>query len=246
MIKRIKFTQEAFEKYLDNLNDKFGTSILWNTLQGKSEYGSGKSEKGYQKIASAKASGAAMKLGLNEERTAFYTKCLGAAFPAFGKGGKKLIEEYAFDNDLYFDEIETMASVVEESFSQSGKFVVEGLREILLELFDASKDSTVKEIELAKLYHEYAEILKIFDSVSRDKFFEGEKFLDNLIETKIAEAGIIGCKKELATYKNSLEIKPKEMTAEGKENYFKCIDQYKEYSGDECLINFILYANDPA
>ena len=245
MIRRIKFTAEAFEKYLDGLNEKFDTTIIWNTLQNKSEYGIDRCEKGYQKVASVKATIMANKLGLNLERASFYTKCLGAAFPAYGKEGKKCVVEYAKSYNLPYDEKEIMASVIEESFAQSGKFVVVGLREVLLELFDISKDSDIKEIELAKLYHEQMEILKIFDKISKDEYDRNEKLLDELIDTNINEIGISGCKKKLQEYKNSLQVKANEMTVEEKLKYFDAIDLYKEYSGDECLINFIIFAENP-
>lgn len=242
MVKRIRFTADAFEKYLDGLNEKFNTSILWNTLSRKSEYGMTKSEKAYQTRAAFKAALMAQKLGLNEERTSFYSKCLGAAFPLFGKEGKKCIEEYAIIHDLPYEQKETMASVIEECFAQSGKFVVEGLREILLELFDESSDSDVPEIELAKLYHEQMEILKIFDRISSEEYAESEKRLDEQIDQQISEIGIAGCKKQLIAYKENLHAVPASMTEEEKEDYFKCIDQFKDYSGDECLINFTLHA----
>ena len=62
MIRRIQFTPEAFEKYLDGLNEKFDVTILWNTLQEKSEYGMSKSEKGYQARAAFKAASMAKNL----------------------------------------------------------------------------------------------------------------------------------------------------------------------------------------
>lgn len=246
MVRRVRFTAEAFEKYLDGLNEKFDTTILWNTLQGKSEYGTDQSEKGYQKVAAVKASMMARKLGLNEERASFYTKCLGAAFPAFGKEGRKRVEEYAVAYDLPYDEKETMASVIEESLSQSGRFVVEGLREVLLELFDETKDSSIKEIELAKLCHEQMEILKNLDRTSRDKFNEGEKRLDEEIEKNIKKLGIAGCKHQLIGLKKSMKATPAAMTMEEIENYYSLIDSYNDFSGDECLINFVLHAVNPA
>ena len=244
MIKRIRFTAEAFEKYLDGLNDKFGATIIWDTLQGKSEYGTTKSEKGYQIIAADKAAIMAEKLGLNAERTAFYTKCLGAAFPPFGQEGKKLMREYAYVYDLPYDEKELMASVIEESFSQSGKLVVEGLRDILLVLFDRTKDSDIPEIELAKLYHEQMEILKLFDKVSREDYVEGEQLLDEEVNKNINTIGITECKKQLMAYNVGSQATANNLTTEEMEKYFGIIDQYKEYSGDECLINFMLHAKN--
>ena len=241
MVKRIRFTAEAFEKYLDGLNNKFDTSILWITLQGKSEYGAVKSERIYQTSTAFKAAMMARQLGLNEERASFYAKCLGAAFPAFGKEGKKRLEEYAIAYDLPFDEKETMSSVIEESFSQGGKFVVEGLREILLELFDESKDSDIQEVELAKLYHERMEILKIIDRKSKAEFEETERLLDEEIGKSINGIGIVRCKRRLMEYRKSMPKESGGMTMEESESYYKRIDQYREYSGDECLINFILY-----
>lgn len=241
MIRRIQFTPEAFEKYLDGLNEKFDVTILWNTLQEKSEYGASKSEKTYQARATFKASLMATKLGLNEERTSFYAKCLGAAFPPEGAEGKKRIQEYANVHGLPYGEKELLASVIEESFQQSGKFVVEGLREILLELFDESKDSDIREVELAKLYHEQMEIMKIFDRTSEEEYAEGEKLLDEEIDEEIGEFGIAGCRKRLAEYKAALPVAVRPMTAEETEAYYQRIDSYRDYAGDECLIHFILH-----
>ncbi|MBQ7653418.1 MAG: hypothetical protein IJS93_03510 [Clostridia bacterium] len=241
MIERFKCSKEDFEDYLNEQNQDFENTTVWNTLQGKSEYGSTKGEKGYQRIAALKARLTAKKLGLNEERAAFYTKCLGSAFPAFGKEGEKRIEEYALSHELPFDEVELYSSVIEESLDSSGGFVFEGLREILLELFDKTKDSVIKEVELAKLYHEQMEILKIFDSISKEKYVEGEKFLDEEIEKNIDKIGIIGCKKQLIDYKKGIKAEIPSMTKEEKERYYKALDNYKEAFGDEFLIKFVLH-----
>ena len=245
MLNRVKFTAEAFEKYLDGLDDKFNTSIVWDTLQGKSEYGTAKSEKGYQTVAAIKAALMARKLGLNEERASFYTKCIGAAFPPYGNEGKKCIKQYAAFSDLPYDEKETMATVIEESIVQSGKIVVEGLRELLLDLFDEAKDSDVKEIELAKLYHTQMEILKLFDRVSPEHYTDGEKLLDDKIDKTIEAVGISECKRRLIDYKHALPVNTNGMSDEEKEKYFASIDAYREYAGDECLVNFILHAHNP-
>lgn len=244
MVKRIRFTPDAFEKYLDGLNEKFDTTIAWNTLSRKSEYGLTKSEKGYQKVAVLKASFWARKLGLNEERACFYTKCLGAAFPSFGKEGKKRVEEYAILHDLPYEEKEIMSSVIEESLFQSGRFVVEGLREILLELFDESKDSNSEEIELAKLCHEQVEILKFYDRASKDGYAQHEKPLDDEIERHIDEFGIVELKRRLMQREQSLPPNPIAMTSEEEESYFKYIDMYNDHLGNERLINFILHATN--
>ena len=244
MIKRIKFTPEAFERYLDGLDDKFNTTILWNTLSKKSEYGAAKNEKAYQMIAASKATQMARKLGLNEARVTFYSKCLGAAFPACGIEGKERIVEYAIEHDLPYDEVDTMASVVEESFSQSGKFVVEGLREILLDLFDCTKCSDCREIELAKIYHEQMEILKIVDSISQAAYDEEESRLDAKIAAEIDEIGIIKCRRRLSVYRKEYRASDA-MTAEEIQQYYEIIDKFREYAGDECLINFILHAPNP-
>ena len=166
---------------------------------------------------------------------------MGAAFPPDGAEGKKRIQEYASVHDLAYDEKELSTSVIEESFQQSGKLVVEGLREILFELFDESKDSDIKEIELAKLYHEQMEILKIFDRTSEEEYAEGEKLLDEEIDEEIGEFGIAGCRKRLAEYKGALPVAPRTMTAEEREAYYRRIDSYRDYAGDECLIHFILH-----
>lgn len=240
MIERFKCNKEDFEDYLNEQNQDFDNTIVWNTLQGKSEYGSKKSEKGYQKIAAIKATLMAKKLGLNEERTSFYTKCLGAAFPVYGKEGKKCLEEYAKTYNLFFDEKEIYTSVIEESLDSSGGFVFEGLREILLELFDKTKDSQIQEVELAKLYHEQMEILKKSD-ISREKFIESEKLLDEEIDKSINEIGITNCKNRLKKYRYDLGTNNSRMTKSEKEEYFKRLDSYREAFGDECLIKFVLH-----
>lgn len=244
MVKRIKFTTEAFEKYLDGLNEKFDTTIAWNTLEGKAEYGTVKSEKGYQSRAAFKAASMAREIGLNEERTSFFVKCLGAAFPAFGKQGIQCVEEYAIIHDISYDKKETMASVIEESLAQSGRFVVEGLRDYLLELFDVSADSGIDEIELAKLFHIQMEMLKILDRSSSEEYEEGERLLDEEIPERIKEIGIVGAKNQLMEELKSAPAPIEVITEEEKEHCFKRMDEFREYSGDECLINYILHARN--
>ena len=245
MVKKIKFTAEAFEKYIDGLSEKFDTTIVWNTLLDKSEYGSDKSERAYQILAISKATSMARRLGLNISRVSFYVKCLGSAFPAYGREGRKRIEEYAAICELPYEEKEVMASVIEESFAQSGKFVVEGLREILLELFDKSNVSSIKEVELAKLYHEEMEVLKLLDT-SSNALLENQKRLDEMIEKNIDKLDISEIKKMLIDEKKSLEANTNQMYQNEIEKYYKLIDQYYEYAKEECLINFILHAkNNP-
>lgn len=246
MVKRIKFTPEAFEKYLDGLNEKFETTIVWNTLDNKSEYGFAKSEKFYAVIAAHNAASMARKLGSNEERVSFFTKCLCSAFPAYGKEGQKRMEEYAIAYDLPYDEIEIKASVIEESFSQSGKFVIEGLRDILLKLFDESLDSGVPEIELAKLYHAKMEASKAAEHVSESECEERKNGLDREIEDGIHSVGIVACKERFLMMETQYPESKVTMTQEESERYYRLIDLYRAYAGDECLIQFMLHAKNPA
>ncbi len=245
MIERFKCTPEDFEDYLNEQNQGFDQTMVWTNLQGKGEYGLKKSERTYQNVVAEKAFAMAKELGLNAERASFYAKCLGAAFPAYGQEGLKCIEEYAKAHDMPFEEKEILASVIEEALDWSGGFVFEGLRPILLELFDLAKDSEIPEVELAKLYHEQMEILKILDGTFKKDYARSEKALDEKIEANIREGGIACCKKWMTEQKESLDSWRPCMGKEEKENYFKTLDGYREYAGEECFVKFILHEENP-
>ena len=241
MIERFKCSKEDFEEYLDEQDQYFNDTTLWKILEKKSDYDSGKYELGYQVKAASKAKAMASKLGLNDKRVSFYTKCLGAAFPMYGREGRKRFEEYAKAHNIPYDEKEVFASTIEEALDWSGGFVFEGLRPILLELFDLEKDSTIQEVELAKLYHEQMEILKPYTNISSQAFLNEEIILDEQIEKEIKKLGISATKHQLIEYKNTRNINLATMEDEEIEDYYKKLDSYKDYAGDECFIKFLMH-----
>ena len=70
--------------------------------------------------------------------------------------------------------------------------------------------------------------------------------MDEEIDKNVLEIGIAGCRRQLRALKETQRVQVEAMTPQEQEDYYKLIDSYKEFSGDECLINFMLYAKNPA
>ena len=73
---------------------------------------------------------------------------------------------------------------------------------------------------------------------------EEESRLDAKIASEIDEIGIIKCCRRLSVYRKEYRASDA-MTAEEIQKYYEVIDKFREYAGDECLINFILHAPNP-
>jgi len=241
-----RYEVKNFDTYLQRLNKNIENTIMWKKLQEKSEYGSDRSEKGYQKAAILKASRYARNLGLDIDKTELLTKLLGSYFPSQGEEGKKIIREY-INQHMDISEPEFIANYIEYDLDSSGHMLAKGLREMIIELYDDSKVSDISEIQLAKLCHEIAETLKHADRESRDNMRQADKQIESEVYDKITSMGIAGYRKELKE-KNakSAQSMPK-MTDAEREEYQSSIEKYnKSFIINEGIYNFSSLKTGPS
>lgn len=225
-----KYKVKDINYYLESLNEYFNDSNMWRTLQQKSEYGSNRSEKGYQQINALKASTMARELGLSPDKTELFTKILGAYFPQYGAEGKKCVREYLNEKNINISDSELASFFVELDLSKCHIMISSELKEILLELF-SEKQSSFAEIELAKLYHEMTETLKCLYDESIQNYNELEQYFDNNSLQNIKELGIIGYRKKIIELKSSMPQKKYKMSEEEKISYKNLIDDYVKLFG---------------
>ena len=221
-----KYNVVDFKQYLEGLNDLFDVTNMWRKLQNKAELGLDKSEKGYQTIAAINAEMTAEKLNLNPKLASLFTKILGCYFPACGSEGKKCLLEYANSHGLNISEVDLAVNMIEYDLDLSNVLVANGLSDVLRELFDENKVSQIPEIELAKLYHEITEVLKLAYAESREKYEEAKKIFDDEVVVKIQEKGINGYLNDIKSLKVSMKKNEIKMTEEDKKAYCDSINLY--------------------
>lgn len=234
-----RYDVEDFDKYLRTINKYFNDAIMWRKLQEKFEYGSNRSEKGYQQVASLSAKDLARKLGHSEEKTELFVKILGSYFPQYGEEGKNCIREFLAENKIEISEPELASSFVENDLDNSGFMIASGLKEVLVELFDFEKNSGENEIELAKLYHVVTELLKSIYSHSREKYKEYMNHFDEELLTNIKQNGIYNYRKIVEKKVKLIKQNSEKMSESEKEEYKNKIYSYTKTFKDEGLYRFI-------
>ena len=141
-------------------------SKMWSTLQSKSEYGSNRSEKGYQLVAMTMAGNIARKLNINPDLAETLTMCRGAYFPAYGQEGKKVIMEYLKKHNINISESDLAREYVEYDLSQSGNVIAPEFDEMLRALFNENDTSNIPEVDLAKICSKTISDVKLVEQSS--------------------------------------------------------------------------------
>ncbi len=154
------------DKYYEKLNIGITMSNMWNSLQTKSEYGTDKSEKGYQQVAKSMSGSIARELGLDSNLTECLSMCYGSYFPAYGKAGKKVILQYLREHGMLISEEELARSYVEYDLSQSGNVITPEFDRYLRELFGNSVDITIPEVKVARLCGDTIDDIKRIERAS--------------------------------------------------------------------------------
>ncbi len=154
------------DKYFERLKIGISMSNMWSTLQTKSEFGSNKSEKGYQLVAMTMAGNIARKLNMNPNLAEVLTMCKGSFFPAYGNEGKKTILEYLKEHNIDIKEADLARQYIEYDLTQSGSVITPEFDEMLKALFEEGYKTTVPEVELAKVCSKTIEDIKSIDFAS--------------------------------------------------------------------------------
>ena len=154
------------KKYYEKLKIGVSMSKMWSTLQSKSEYGSNRSEKGYQLVAMTMAGNIARKLNINPDLAETLTMCRGAYFPAYGQEGKKVIMEYLKKHNINISESDLAREYVEYDLSQSGNVIAPEFDEMLRALFNENDTSNIPEVDLAKICSKTISDVKLVEQSS--------------------------------------------------------------------------------
>ncbi len=154
------------KRYYEKLRIGVNMSTMWNSLQRKAEYGSDRSEKGYQLVAANMAESIARELQLDPNLAAILTMCRGSFFPAYGKEGKKAIMEYLAQHNIDISEADLARTFVEHNLSSIGTLIIPDFDEKLQELFNDEIEPKTPEVQVAKVCCRTMEDVKKIEGVA--------------------------------------------------------------------------------
>lgn len=242
-----KFQPTDLNHYLEVSNRAFNGNISWRTLQKKSETGPwGRSERGYQQVFALVAGTTARELGLSQNKTELFVKMLGAFFPQYGSEGKKCIREFLQEKGMEISEPALAAEFFDIDMNDSWSAAACGLDAVVMELFSDEKNSGENEFELAKLYHDIGEILKVSHRISWDNYHETMDFYKKNALSQIKANGIYGYRQIIRNTLASLnQEKWFELSSEEKEKYKASIQRWCNSFGQYGVSKFITNESDP-
>lgn len=222
-------------KYFERLKIGVSMSKMWNTLQSKSEYGSDRSEKGYQLVAMTMAGNIARKLNMNSDLAETLTMCKGAYFPAYGQEGKKVIMEYLQSHNINISESDLAREYIEYDLSQSGNVIAPEFDTMLREVFDENLESRIPEVELAKICNRTISDVKLIERASN---INKTDLLYKV--SKDVELCSVNSKKPMESEKlkkliSTTSLKQKPMTEKEKNKIFEDLDTFIKFAGENEL-----------
>lgn len=153
-------------EYYKKLNIGVSLSRMWNTLQSKCEYGSDRSEKGYQQVAKTMAGNIARGLNLNVDLAEILTMCKGSYFPAYGEEGKKIILQYLNEHEFTITDADLARGYIEYDLNQSGNIISPEFDELLQELFNNDDEPTTPEVQVAHVCSQTIKDVKLIEKMS--------------------------------------------------------------------------------
>ena len=223
------------DKYFERLKIGISMSNMWNTLQTKSEFGSNKSEKGYQLVAMSMAGNIARKLNMNSDLAEILTMCKGSFFPAYGNEGKKTILEYLKKHNINITEADLARQYIEYDLTQSGNVITPEFDEMLKALFEDDYETTVPEVELAKICSKTIEDLKLIDFASNINQTDLLYKVSKDVEKKSVEAKKPIYSENLQKLLSLAQIDKKDITEEKKNIIRENLEIFIEDAGTDVL-----------
>ncbi|MBQ3611981.1 MAG: hypothetical protein IJA01_06930 [Firmicutes bacterium] len=103
---RKRMVEKPLEKmplYYKRIKEYFDIIMIHSSLAGKADLGSGRSEKGYQRIAASASGRMARALGCSEDKAEALSLAVGQFFPKYGMAGVEPIKEYIVNNKIDLD-----------------------------------------------------------------------------------------------------------------------------------------------
>ncbi len=153
-------------EYYKKLKMRLDLSSMWYSLQGKSEYGSDRSEMGYQMTARSLAGGLARRLHLNDDLAELLSMCRGSVFPAYGNQGMDVMAEAMNENGIHMSREEFARKYVEYNINSGGGKVSKDLDILLRDLFAGKEEGTAPEVVLANICYDTVEDAKRIENYS--------------------------------------------------------------------------------
>ncbi len=220
------------DKYYEKLNIGISMSKMWNTLQSKAEYGSDKSEKGYQQVAKTMAGNIARGLGGNADLAEILTMCQGSYFPAYGEKGKAVIMQYLEEHGLPITESELARKYIEYDLAQSGNIITTEFDELLKELFDRGQATKTQEVQIARICEQTIADIKKIEQLSTMNQVDLLYRVSKDVEQCSIEAGV---PKQSQKVKEMLKLLPEtqiELGEKEKQKIYADLDSFMNFAGE--------------
>ena len=228
----INVPEEKEEGYYAKLNVGIGFSKMWNSLQEKSDYGRGKSERGYQLVAKTMAGNIARAIGADANLAEALTMCKGSYFPSYGKAGKKVILHYLRDRQIQISEQEFARSFVEFDMQKSGLIISKKFHQMLGQLFGNETDVPI-EVQIARVCSKTMEDIKNVEDFSKiDKVNLIYKVSQD-VEQESKKAGKPVESPKLSELVSTIDIPALVIGKREKESIYEKLDKFRNLNMDE-------------
>lgn len=234
MIRYKEYPQEDLDRYYSRICEFLEMSSFWRNLQYKAEYGSTRSEKGYQMIAKSMVEIIARNLGYHVDKAVALSMAVGCCFPKYGKTGIKLIKEYIKDKN--FDITHLEIGTIEEYINKR-LFIATDFHQMLLAYY--SNDISIPEVLLVLTVQDTIRKIKL---VERYGHYEGNLLYDVSVEMKslCKQEGRIVEVKKLNELMESIEIVEEKMNKEEIEMFITTMSEFTKFYNKEGIYHFIV------
>ena len=194
-------SKKDFEEFLCEIGDNWRKSALCSTSRSKSEFGGKHPFFHYANLFDRQIEGLAERVKLNARKTLGFFYLLSSTLPQFGERGLEVIEDYLKAKGKAFDRAELLSWAAMVSLDDSGGFLFEGTKEVLLDLFSISKESECLESQLAKTLFHATSLIKRAELLNEEN--EAEEYAVKLIEEQYAQ-NANKCLRAIKQRKNAL------------------------------------------
>ncbi|MCD7951312.1 MAG: hypothetical protein LUG12_13850 [Erysipelotrichaceae bacterium] len=211
-------------QYYWALRHKLDCSLLWDSLQDKTDYGA--AEKGYQSIAIYTAGNLAMYLDCDDTLTEILFICLGSFFPTGGEAGLECVINYMKEKGLYTSMSDLAINFIEYRLETDGHIIEPEFDALLHELF--SDNAITMEVKIARLCQDMIKKIKIIENNSDKNRYDLFKQIPKEIEKETKENHMLTNSPTLEKlYNNLVTINKPSLTLK---QYQECISLLDEFS----------------
>lgn len=224
---RKRMIEKPLEKmplYYKRIKEYFDIIMIHSSLAGKADLGSGRSEKGYQRIAASTSGLMARALGCSEDKAEALSLAVGQFFPKYGMAGVEPIKEYIVNNKVDLDP-DTLGVDLAEYIINRRLLVATDFDEKLHQYYRG--DDSDPEVRIVRFVQQTIKEVKI-----AEKYFAGNPG-DLLFDVsqeivKLAgETGQLTSSRILDEYRQQIDTyQPPVLTEEQRQDIFAELDRY--------------------